>query len=412
MPPPKIPEVRKIARDGIISLPSAKPEFTLIAIGRANMTDLPTTTRQLTSTISSAGALTLRLEQQPLPAPGPDEVIVKLEAAPINPSDLGLMFGVTDWSQATGSGDGDDAIITVPVPGHLMRHVANRLDKAMLPGNEGSGTVIAAGESDAAQAMIGRRVGMMGGAMYADYRTIKLMNCLPLPDGVRAKQGASCFVNPLTALSFVETMRDEGHTAIVNTAAASNLGQMLVRLCAAEGIELVSIVRKAEQEAILQAVGAKHILNSEAEDFLSALTTKLIETDATLAFDAIGGGKMAGQILSCMEQAQVSKMTEYSVYGSTRHKQVYIYGMLNAAPTELPRNTGFAWDVGGWLLTPRLQKGGIAKAVAMRQRVADNLTTIFASEYSHEIALADAVNLDTMMGYAAKRTGEKYLIVG
>ncbi len=376
------------------------------------MTTLPPTTRQLSSTIASDGILTLRLETRDLPAPAPDEVVVKVEAAPINPSDLGLMFGVTDWTQASGSGSGDDAVITVPVAEHLMRHVQNRLDKPMLPGNEGSGTVIAAGSSDAAQAMIGRRVGMMGGAMYADYRTVKLMNCLPLPDGVSAKQGASCFVNPLTALSFVETMRDEGHSAIVNTAAASNLGQMLVRLCAAEGIELISIVRKPEQEAILARVGAKHVLNSEAADFLPALTAKLIETNATLAFDAIGGGKMAGQILACMEQAQASKMAEYSVYGSTVHKQVYIYGILNNAPTELPRNTGFAWDVGGWLLTPRLQKGGMAKAIELRQKVADNLTTIFASEYSHEISLSDAVNIDVMMGYAAKRTGEKYLIVG
>ena len=376
------------------------------------MTQIPTTTRQLTSTISGDGTLTLRLEQRPIPSPAPDEVVVKMEAAPINPSDLGLMFGVTDWTQATGSGSGDEAVITVPVPDHLMRHVQSRLDKAMLPGNEGGGTIVAAGESEAAQAMIGRKVGMMGGAMYADYRVVKLMNCLPLPDDVSTKEGASCFVNPLTALSFVETLRDEGHTAMVNTAAASNLGQMLVKLCAAEGIELISIVRKPEQEAILSRVGAKHVLNSEASDFLPALTAKLIETDATLAFDAIGGGKMAGQILACMEQAQASKMTEYSVYGSTVHKQVYIYGILNSAPTELPRNTGFAWDVGGWLLTPRLQKAGMAKVVAMRERVAANLKTIFASEYSHEISLADVVNVDVMMNYAAKRTGEKYVIMG
>ncbi len=376
------------------------------------MTQLPTTTRQLTSTISSDGTLTLRLEQRPIPAPEPDEVLVKLEAAPINPSDLGLMFGVTDWSQATGSGAGDDAVISVPVPEHLMRHVQSRLDKPMLPGNEGAGTVVGAGDSPAAQAMIGRKVGMMGGAMYADYRVVKLMNCLPLPDDVSTKEGASCFVNPLTALSFLETLRDEGHTAMVNTAGASNLGQMLVKLCAAEGIELISIVRKPEQEAILARVGAKHVLNSEADDFLPALTAKLIETDATLAFDAIGGGKMAGQILSCMEQAQASKMTEYSVYGSTVHKQVYIYGILNSAPTELPRNTGFAWDVGGWLLTPRLQKAGMAKVIAMRERVAANLKTIFASDYSHEISLADVVNVDVMMNYAAKRTGEKYVIMG
>ena len=376
------------------------------------MTEIPTTTRQLSSTISSDGTLTLRLEQRPIPAPAPDEVVVKVEAAPINPSDLGLMFGVTDWTQATGGGSGDDATITVPLPEHLMRHMQSRLDKAMLPGNEGAGTVVAAGDSPAAKAMIGRKVGMMGGAMYADTRVVKLMNCLPLPDDVSAKEGASCFVNPLTALSFVETLRDEGHTAMVNTAGASNLGQMLVKLCAAEGIELISIVRKAEQEAILARVGAKHVLNSEAADFLPALTAKLIETNATLAFDAIGGGKMAGQILSCMEQAQASKMTEYSVYGSTVHKQVYIYGILNSAPTELPRNTGFAWDVGGWLLTPRLQKAGMAKVVAMRDRVAANLKTIFASDYSHEISLSDVVNVDVMMNYAAKRTGEKYLIVG
>jgi NADPH:quinone reductase len=376
------------------------------------LTQIPTDTRQLVSTITNAGTLTLRLNRNPIPSPAPDEVVVKVEAAPINPSDLGLMFGATDWSKAMGSGSGYEAVITVPVPDHLMRHVQSRLGKAMLPGNEGAGTVVGAGDSPAAQAMLGRKVGMMGGAMYADYRVVKLMNCLPLPDDVSTKEGASCFVNPLTALSFVETLREEGHTAMVNTAGASNLGQMLVKLCAAEGIKLISIVRKAEQEAILARVGAKHILNSGVADFLPALTAKLIETDATLAFDAIGGGKMAGQILSCMEQAQATKMTEYSVYGSTRHKQVYIYGILNSAPTELPRNTGFAWDVGGWLLTPRLQKAGMAKVVAMRDRVAANLKTIFASDYSHEITLADVVNVDVMMNYAAKRTGEKYVIMG
>jgi NADPH2:quinone reductase len=301
-------------------------------------------------------------------------------------------------------------VVTAPVPEKLMRAMAARIDQSMPVGNEGAGVVIKAGASPEAQALLGKTVAILGGAMYSQYRTLKLSQCLPLPPGTKPAEGASCFVNPLTALSMVETMRREGHSALVHTAAASNLGQMLNRICIKDGVSLVNIVRKPEQEELLRSQGAKHVCNSGSPTFLDELTRALSETGATIAFDAIGGGKLASQILSCMEAAAAAKMTEYSRYGSSTHKQVYIYGMLDRGPTELARNFGFAWSVSGWLLTPFLQKLGAEGNQRLRARVVAELKTTFASRYAGELSLREALQLPNIAQYAKFGTGEKFLI--
>jgi hypothetical protein len=291
-----------------------------------------------------------------------------------------------------------------------MRAMAGRVDQSMPVGNEGAGTVVAAGSDPAAQALLGKLVAGIGGAMYAQYRTLKAADVLPLPDGATAADGASCFVNPLTALGMVATMRAEGHTALVHTAAASNLGQMLNRICLQDGIPLVNIVRSREQTHILTDIGATHVVDSTAPTFLDDLTKALAETGATLAFDAIGGGKLAGQILGAMEVAINQRATVYSRYGSSVHKQVYIYGGLDTRPTELARSYGMAWGLGGWLLTPFLMKIGAAEGQKLRDRVAAELKTTFASHYTAEISLAEALQPEVIAAYNKRATGEKYLI--
>lgn len=365
---------------------------------------------QLRSLIKKSGELEISLMSIPVAAPAADEVVVRIEATPINPSDLGLMFGAADMSAARVRGSGADAIVTAPVPEKSMRAMAARIDESMPVGNEGAGVVIEAGAADAAQALLGKTVAVLGGAMYSQYRTLKVAQCLPLPAGAKPSEGASCFVNPLTALGMVETMRREGHTGLVHTAAASNLGQMLNRICIKDGVPLVNIVRKTEQEALLRSQGAKYVCNSSSPDFIAQLTQALKDTGATIAFDAIGGGRLASQILACMEAAAASKMKEYSRYGSTTHKQVYIYGMLDRGPVELGRDFGFAWSVGGWLLTPFLQKIGPADTQRLRERVVAELKTTFASHYTREISLIEALQPEVIAAYAKFSTGEKYLI--
>ena len=364
---------------------------------------------QLRSLMKSSGELELSLVQVPVEEPGPDEIVVRVEATPINPSDLGLLVGVADMSTAKQTGTADSPVIVATIPQKFMRLVGPRADMPMPVGNEGAGVVVKAGSSPAAQALMGKTVAMLGGAMYAQYRKLKLAQALPLPAGTSPAEGASCFVNPLTALSMVETMRREGHTALVHTAAASNLGQMLNRICIKDGVALVNIVRKPEQEKLLRELGAKYVCNSSQPSFMEDLTKALDATGATIAFDAIGGGKLASQILTCMEAVASSKLTEYSRYGSTTHKQVYIYGNLDRGPTELSRN-GFAWSVSGWLLTPFLQKIGADATQKLRQRVVDELKTTFASHYTKVISLRDALRLDVLNEYSKFKTGEKYLI--
>jgi NADPH:quinone reductase-like Zn-dependent oxidoreductase len=365
---------------------------------------------QLRSLIKASGELELSLARVAIDEPAADEVVVRVEASPINPSDLGLLVGAADLTTAKLSGSGDSAVVTATVPQAAMKAMAGRVDQSMPVGNEGAGIVIAAGASEAAQTLLGKTVAMIGGAMYAQYRCLKAADCLALPAGTTPAEGASSFVNPLTSLGMVETMRREGHSALVHTAAASNLGQMLNRLCLKDGIALVNIIRHPEQEEILRAIGASHVCNSAAPNFVEDLTRALVETGATLAFDAIGGGKLAGQILTGMEAAANMKAKTYSRYGSTVHKQVYIYGGLDTRPTELNRGFGMAWGIGGWLLFPFLQKIGPAEAQKLRQRVAAEITTTFASRDTQVVSLPEALQLEAIAAYAKRATGEKYLI--
>ena len=346
----------------------------------------------------------------PIPEPGPDQVVVKVEATPINPSDLGLLLGPADMSTAKASGSGAAIKITAKVPEEALPFIVARLDQAMPVGNEGAGTVIKASSSEAAQALLGKTVSMIGGAMYAQYRLLKATDCQPLPAGTTAAEGASWFVNPLTALGMTETMKREGHKALVHTAAASNLGQMLNKICQEDGIGLVNIVRSAEQAKLLRGIGAKHVVDSSLPTFMEDLTQALVETGATIAFDAIGGGKLAGQILTAMEIAINKTAKEYNRYGSNVHKQVYVYGSLNTGPMEVTRNFGIAWGIGGWLLTPFLQKIGRPEQIRLRQRVVSELKTTFASHYTKVVSLPEALQLDNIVAYSKRATGEKYLI--
>jgi NADPH:quinone reductase len=368
------------------------------------------TALELRSLIRKNGELELSLVRVPVPEPGPDEVLVKVEATPINPSDLGLLVGPADMSTAKSTGSGEGVVVRASVPSAALPFLAARLDQSMPVGNEGAGTVVKAGSSEAAQALKGKTVSMVGGAMYAQYRLKKVSDCQPLPDGTTAAEGASWFVNPLTALGMTETMKREGHKALVHTAAASNLGQMLNRICLKDGIGLVNIVRNEAQAKLLRGIGAKHVLDSTSPNFMEELTEALVETGATIAFDAIGGGTLASQILTCMEMALNKNAKQFSRYGSTTHKQVYIYGGLNTGPIELTRNYGQAWGVGGWLLTPFLQKIGRAGQTPLRERVMAELKTIFASHYTKVVSLPEALQLSNIAVYGKRATGEKYLI--
>jgi NADPH2:quinone reductase len=301
-------------------------------------------------------------------------------------------------------------VVTARVPEKGMKAMAARLDMSMPVGNEGAGVVVAAGASDAAQKLLGKTVAALGGAMYAQYRCVPVDQCLPLPPGATPADGASSFVNPLTALGMVETMRREGHKALVHTAAASNLGRMLNRICQKDGVPLVNIVRSQEQEDLLRKEGATHVVNSASPNFMDELTDALAATGATIAFDAIGGGRLAGQILSGMEAAANRTAKEYSRYGSTTFKQVYIYGGLDTRPTELVRDFGMTWSMGGWLLFPFLQKTDPATVQRLKQRVADELKTTFASHYTKEVSLAEALQPEALAAYGKRATGTKYLI--
>ena len=371
---------------------------------------MTTTGLQLRSEVKDNNTLEISLVETEFPDPGPDEVLVRMEATPINPSDLGLLLGPADPATARQAGTAERPVLVADIPEALMRLVARRVGQSMPVGNEGSGVVVAAGSSAAARALMGKTVAIAGGAMYAQYRCVNVMQCLQLEEGTSPVEAASCFVNPLTALGMTETMRREGHTALVHTAAASNLGQMLNRICLADGIGLVNIVRKPEQEDILRELGAAHIVNSSADSFMDDLVAALEATGATLAFDAIGGGKLASQILTAMEQVAVSKMSGYSGYGSDVYKQVYIYGGLDRSPTVLTRNFGFNWGVGAWLLTPFMQKVGMEKVVELRSRVAREIKTTFASHYNREVSFAQMLTPEALAEYSKQATGEKFLL--
>jgi NADPH2:quinone reductase len=334
---------------------------------------------QMRSTVKSEGILEVTLARVQTPEPKPDEVVVRIEATPINPSDLGLMFAAADMSAVTFSGTSDAPVIRAPIPPAALRSFTGRIGQSLPVGNEGAGVVVRAGASDKARALVGKTVAVFAGAMYSQFRTIRASECLVLHPGTSAAEGASAFVNPLTALGMVETMRAEGHSGLVHTAAASNLGQMLVKLCKRDEVPLVNIVRRKEHVDLLEGLGAKDVLISEAPSFMDQLADALAATGATLAFDAIGGGKLASQILSCMEAAANRNAKDYSPYGSTKHKQVYIYGLLDRSPTQLTRNFGMVWGIGGWLVMSFLQKAGADAAEKLRKRVAAEIKTTFAS---------------------------------
>lgn len=373
---------------------------------------LPESYQQMFSTVSANGKLTLELREKPMPTPEADEIIVRIEATPINPSDHAVMFGGANMAEAESSGEGANRVLTIPVSPSAMAAMNGRIGQDLAVGNEGAGTVVAAGEGDYAQSLIGKTVAVMGGAsMYAEYRCVPAAQAMPLLAGCTAKDGASSFVNPLTALSFVETMRMEGHSAIVHTAAASNLGQMLNKICQADGIEIVNIVRRQEQVDLLKDLGAKYVINSSSNTFKEKLVDALDETGATIAFDATGGGSLASDLLIAMEAAAARTPSAFSIYGSTKNKQVYLYGGLDNSPTEFaPRSYGMAWSIGAWLLPNFLAKADLEVGERLRMRVAEELKTTFASHYTDEISLSDALDSQIVERYNAKTTGSKFLI--
>lgn len=371
----------------------------------------PRTGLELRSRITGEGRLELSLERVTTPEPAAHEIVVRVEASPLNPSDLGLLLGPADPARAVRRGTGPDSVVTAPIEPALLGPYQARLGESLPVGNEGAGVVIDAGAAPEARALLGRTVGLIGGAMYSQFRVVPAAAVLPFGSDVQPADAASWFVNPLTALGMVETMRREGHSALVHTAAASNLGQMLQKICLADGIALVNIVRRPEQEALLRRLGAKLVCDSSAADFRTKLVDALAESGATLAFDATGGGALAGQILSAMEAAQLRTATSYSRYGSMTHKQVYQYGRLDRTPTVIGHDVGMAWGIGGWLLPPFLGRAGAEVNARLRARVAAEIRTTFASHYTARISLAEALDPDTLRAYARQATGEKYLIL-
>jgi len=366
---------------------------------------------ELRSLVKQDGVLELSIARVTVPSPKDSEVIVRIEATPINPSDLGLLLSAGDMSQAKVSGKGSQTVVTAPVAPVAMRALFARVGKSMPVGLEGAGVVISAGASPEAQALLGKTVSTYVGAMYGQLRKVRVADCLVLPAGIKPEEAASAFVNPLTALGMVETARREGHKGLVHTAAASNLGQMLNRICQADGVPLVNIVRSEEQVQILKGQGAKHIVNSAQASFRDDLVSALKATGATLAFDAIGGGKLAGQILNAMEAvAMGSSADTYNMYGSSVHKQVYVYGTLDLGPIELPRGSGMVWSVGGWLLFHFLTKVGPEVEARLKARVASEIRTTFASHYTRTISLVEALDPGVIAAYGRRATGEKFLI--
>ena len=366
------------------------------------------TSKELRTNITGAGKLELSIVSVPVPQPKDGEVLIRVEATPINPSDLGLLLGPADVSTMTITGSGDDTVVSMDIPDAMMPAIAARVDQPLPAGNEGAGVVIAAGAG--AEDMVGKTIGVAGGAMYSQYRCVPAASCLVMNEGTTPAQSASCFVNPLTALGMVETMRMENHTALVHTAAASNLGQMLVKICLADDVQLVNIVRKKEHVALLKALGAVHVCDSSEPTFQEDLVEALVLTGATIAFDATGGGKLSSQILAAMEIAANRTADGHSIYGSTTYKQVYIYGGLDRSATILNRAFGMSWGLGGWLLTPFIGKIGMEKFGELRQRVANEIKTTFDSHYTRQISLADALSADAINAYSKQATGEKFLI--
>jgi len=368
--------------------------------------------KEIRSTLTNEGILELSIVNAERPVPGDDEVLLKIEASPINPSDLALLITfAADLDSLSVSGEGDQTVASIKLHPGLLGALKPRMGQSMQVGNEGGGVVIDAGAN--AKHLIGKTVGVAGGAMYSQYRCVPAQSCLVMNEGTTSMQAASSFVNPLTALAFVETMRLENHTALLNTAAASNLGQMLVKICKDDGVPLINVVRKPEQVETLKKLGAEYICDTSADSFMGDLVNAIVATGCTLGFDATGGGnggKLPGQILTAMEIAANKTATEYSRYGSDTYKQVYIYGGLDMSPTVLNRSFGLQWGLGGWLLTPMIGRIGMERFGQMRERVAAEINTTFASHYTQEISLAEMLQPEIIRGYAKQATGAKYLV--
>ena len=368
--------------------------------------------KQIRSIVKSEGNIEISIVKVDKPIPADDEVLIEVHAAPINPSDIGLLLTFAgDLSNIDISESGDGLVASIKIHPGLMATMKPRLDKSLAVGNEGAGIVVDAGKN--VKELIGKTVGLAGGSMYSQYICVPAINCLVMEEGTTPKEAASSFVNPLTALSFIETMKMENHSAIVHTAAASNLGQMLVKICKDDGIPLVNIVRKQEQVDILKNIGAEYVCNTSDPDFMKTLVKAVVETGATLGFDATGGGnngELPGQILSAMEIAANKNSKEYSRYGSETYKQVYIYGGLDQSPSILKRSYGMSWGLGGWLLTPMLGKIGMDKFQIMRKRIAKEIKTTFASTYIQEISLEEMLRPEIINSYAKHKTGNKYLV--
>ncbi|MDA7585351.1 NADH oxidase [Luminiphilus sp.] len=368
--------------------------------------------REIRSTVTNEGTLELSIAVQERPVPGDNEVLLEVGAAPINPSDLALLISfAAKLDTLSVSGSGDQTVTSMELHPAMMGALKPRMGESMPVGNEGGGVVVDAGVN--AKHLIGKTVGAAGGAMYSQYRCLPAQSCLVMNEGTTPTQAASSFVNPLTALAFIETMRLENHSAILNTAAASNLGQMLVKICQEDGVPLINVVRKPEQVEVLKNLGAEYVCDTSVDSFMADLVDALVATGATLGFDATGGGnggKLPGQILAAMEIAANKTATEYSRYGSDVYKQVYIYGGLDMSPTILNRSFGLQWGLGGWLLTPMIGRIGMEKFQQMRERVARDINTTFASHYTQEISLAEMMQPEIIRGYAKQATGEKYLV--
>ncbi|WP_022708341.1 zinc-binding dehydrogenase [Paracoccus zeaxanthinifaciens] len=366
---------------------------------------MATTGKQLFTTLDADGTLTVAIEEVSFPDPTGNQVLVRMEAAPINPSDLAILVGGADIENAQFSPDK----FVAQMPAQANAASKSRHGLKLPAGNEGAGTVVAAGDDKAAQALIGQRVSCVPGNAYSQYCIADAAMCLPLGDH-SAEEGASAFVNPMTALGFVENAKADGQNAILHTVGASNLGQMLTRICQEDGLDLVNIVRKEDQVELLKGLGATHVVNSSADDFMDQLTAAIADTSAFYGFDPVGGGKLVDTAFRAMERVAVQQMSEYSRYGSNQQKRMFIYGRLDTGPTVLTPAYGFGWTLSGWLLFPFLQSVGQETMGRMRQRVRDNLTTTFSSSYKARVSLEEMLTKEAVTDYRAMRTGEKYLV--
>jgi NADPH:quinone reductase-like Zn-dependent oxidoreductase len=369
--------------------------------------NLPSHGLQLRSTLAPDGTLRLTVAQAPVAQPGPGQVVVRMEAAPINPSDLMTLLAAAD--PASARVEGNAVLLRIAADDARLR--AGRFGQALNAGLEGAGTVIAAGKG--AEEFEGRAVALLSltAGTFGQYVTIDATECAALPDGVSTREGAALFCNPLTALAIAETVRLEGGHALIHTAAASNLGQMLVKICREDGLALVNVVRRQEQADLLKSLGAEHVCNSSAPGFDEELRAAIAATGATMAFDAIGGGDSVAMLHRAMEDVAVSRLGFYSPYGSMEPKQVLIYGHLDRSPIALNGDEyGMDWTVRQWAMPQTMARVGPERADELRQRILDGLKTTFASHFSREISLAEALDPTILQAYARQGTGEKYLI--